>query len=94
MKGNIRKTNWFLKKIFTVVENYLRECKYDYLKKGILKEKIDSVKENLSRNSYFDFNSPSIQKDLKYLYTKQTIDTAERQEEEKKRSTIVHTELK
>tara|TARA_R110002110_G_scaffold274710_2_gene489944 strand:- start:196 stop:1020 length:825 start_codon:yes stop_codon:yes gene_type:complete len=68
VKGNVRKTNWFLKKIFTVIENYLLECKYDYLKKGIIKEKIDSVKENLSKNNYIKFDDSFIQEKLKYLY--------------------------
>jgi len=69
VKGNIRKTNWFLKKIFTIIDNYLQECEYDYLQKGILKEKIDSVKENLSKNNYIEFDSSFIQENLKYLYS-------------------------
>jgi thiamine kinase-like enzyme len=64
VKGNIRKTNCFLTKIFNIIENFLQECNYEYLKKGILKNKIDSVKKNLSKNKYVNFENSFIQKDL------------------------------
>lgn len=67
-KGNIVKTNWFLKKIISIVEKYLEECTYKYLKKGILKEKIDLVRKNLLKNNYINFKDSFIQNSLKYLY--------------------------
>lgn len=88
VKGNIRKSNWFLKKIFTIIENYLQECEYVHLQKGILKEKIDSVKDNLLKNNYIEFDSSFIQENLKYLY-----DNLERIEKVKIPLGICHGDL-
>lgn len=88
VNGNIRKTNWFLKKIFNIIENYLQECKYEYLERGVLKDKIDSVKDNLLKNSYIEFDSSFIQKNLKYLY-----DNIERIEKVKIPLGICHGDL-
>jgi serine/threonine protein kinase len=67
-KGNVRKTNWFLKNIFNIVEKYFSECNYSYIGKGILEEKINSVEKNISKNSHIEANCPFVQESLKYLH--------------------------
>ena len=65
--GNVKKINWFLKKIILIIEKYLSFCQYDYLDKKILENKINSIEKNLINNQYIDINDSFYKNNLKFL---------------------------
>ena len=50
IKGNIFNYAWFINNIKSIIESYITKCQFMYLNKDILKDKINSIINNIKQN--------------------------------------------